>query len=133
MERQPIILDTNFWLIPYEFRVDIFAGLENLFEYKPFVILVPAPVLDELKMMAGQKGVKNSIAARSALGLIEKLVGDEKAQLVQERGKADGVIMTLAIQRGAWVATNDRPLRFRLKEKGIKTVILKDKHAVSLA
>ena len=132
MDRQPVILDTNFWLIPYEHRVDIVSGLENLFEYKPFVILLPTPVLDELKMMAGEKG-KNSIPAKSALALIEKLAEQGKVEHVKDKGKADVIIITLALQRGAWIATNDKALRFRLKDRGIKTVILKDKHAVTLA
>lgn len=132
MEAQPIILDTNFWLMPYEYRVDIISGLENLFEYAPFIILVPTPVLDELKMMAGQVG-KRAIAAKSALNLVNELIEKKKVELVREKGKADGIIITLALQRGAWVATNDKPLRFRLKAKEIKTVILKDKHAITLA
>ena len=132
MDRQPVILDTNFWLIPYEHRVDIVSGLENLFEYKPFVILLPTPVLDELKMMAGEKG-KRAVAAKSAMNLVNDLIEKKKAELVVERGKADGIIITLALQRGAWVATNDKPLRFRLKDKEIKTVILKDKHVICLA
>ena len=133
MDAQPIILDTNFWLLPYESRVDIISGLQNLFEYSPFIILVPAPVIDELKMMAGKTGRKNAIAAKSALKLIEQLKEQKKAEIVEEKGKADGVIITIALQRGAWVATNDKPLRFRLKDKGIKTVILKDNHAITLA
>ena len=132
MEAQPIILDTNFWLMPFEYRVDIISGLENLFEYAPFLILVPSAVLDELKMMAGEKG-KRAVAAKSAMNLVNDLIEKKKAELVVERGKADGIIITLALQRGAWVATNDTPLRFRLKDKEIKTVILKDKHVICLA
>jgi len=133
MDAQPIILDTNFWLLPYESRVDVITGLQNLFEYAPFTILVPTPVIDELKMMAGRIGRKNTIAAKSALSLIDKLVEQKRAEIIEEKGKADGVIITLALQRGAWVATNDKPLRFRLKDKDIKTVILKDHHAITLA
>ncbi|MFH0927315.1 MAG: hypothetical protein V1822_01925 [Candidatus Micrarchaeota archaeon] len=130
---QPIILDTNFWLMPYEYRVDLLGGLENMVEYSPFAILVPTPVLNELKMMAGEKG-KRAVAAKSAIALMKSLIEKKKAKMVEgENGKADGAIITLALQTGAWVATNDRLLRFRLKEKGIKTVILKDKHAITLA
>ncbi|MFA5108006.1 MAG: PIN domain-containing protein [Candidatus Micrarchaeia archaeon] len=132
-KEQAIILDTNFWLSPYELRVDILGGLEDLFEYKPYIILVPTPVLDELKMMASIPGKKNYVAARSALEVIDRLVVQGKAKHVVSKGKADDILISLSKKEEAWVATNDKMLRLRLKEEGIKTVIIKDSHKVQFA
>ncbi len=129
-----IILDTNFWLLPFEHRVDVIAGLEDTFEYTPFVILLPTPVYDELKMMANSKNnAKKAIASKSAIELIDKLMLKNKVLIVESGKKADDTILDIAQSSNAWVATNDKILRFRLKEKQIKTVILRDNHAICFA
>ncbi|PIT84029.1 hypothetical protein COU37_05215 [Candidatus Micrarchaeota archaeon CG10_big_fil_rev_8_21_14_0_10_45_29] len=134
MDRQYVIIDTNFWLAPFEFRVDLLAQLEKLAEYKPMHILVPTPVRDELKMMAGMPAkIKNSRSARAALKVVERLLDEKKATLYEIEGKADGAIISAALQKSAWVATNDNALRQKLKEKRIKTIVLRDKHILTFA
>jgi hypothetical protein len=133
-EFRKIILDTNFWLLPFEYRVDVIAGLEDLFEYTPYIILLPTPVYDELKMMANSKNnAKKAIASKSAIELIDKLILKNKVLIVESGKKADDIILDIAQSSNAWVATNDKILRFRLKEKQIKTVILRDNHAICFA
>ena len=124
-----VIIDTNFWLLPFEKRINILGQLERMAEYAPLHIIVPVPVHNELKAMAGRR-TKKRIAAKSALAVIERLVGEKKAQLYEINGSADGAIITSALQTKGWVATNDRQLRMRLGQKKIRTIVLRDEHTL---
>lgn len=131
---QTVIVDTNFWLLPFESRINILEGIEKLVEYNPIEYIALSPVVNELMAMANSPaGAKNKIAAKSALALIDRLEGENKAKKVDAKKKADDAIIEMAAKMGAWVATNDAPLRLRLKKSQIKTIILKDKHAVCFA
>ncbi len=125
-----IIIDTSFWLLPFERKVDIFEQMERLLE-EPFVAVVPAPVLSELGAMARGVG-RRAIAARGALSLIEKKKG-KWLEIDPQRGAADGVIITVALQRGAIVATTDSGLRRRLNGKKVNCITLRDLHKVDFA
>lgn len=131
---RPILIDTNFWLLPFEKRVDWLGQLDGLCEDEPFRLLVPKPVQDELRMMAGQEAKrKNTRAARGALAAIDRLKKAGRLEICDIAGPADGSLITLALQTGAWVATNDRQLRERLREKKIRQVVLQDEHKLGLA
>lgn len=124
---QPVILDTNFWLLPFENRVDVMGALDRLIEAEPFRLLLPTPVLHELKAMAGAApNLKNTRAAKGALRAIDAL--REKGKLSDHPidGPADGAIITAALQAHAWVATNDKALRQRLRDKRIRVIFLRD-------
>ncbi len=127
-----ILLDTNFWLMPFENGVDIFSQLDRLSEDSPYEIGLPNSVKSELDAMAASPlNRKRTRAARSASRVIEQLMKEGKVKLLASTGPADGSLITLALQTGAWVATNDRELRLRLKAKKIKVVILRDDHMLA--
>jgi rRNA-processing protein FCF1 len=124
-----ILIDTNFWLLPFEKGLDIFSQLDRLADTEPFVIGVPTPVLRELEAMAlGPRSSKKMRASNAALRIIRQMLSDGRAKLLEYNGPADGSLITLALQHNAWVLTNDRALKRRLKEKKIKVVILRDGH-----
>ena len=124
-----IFIDTNFWLLPFEKGLNVLQQLELLSEDEPILYGVPVPVKSELEAMArGPAGGKRTRPARAALRVIEQFVASGKARLFPYDGPADGSLITLALQNNAWVATNDRALKFRLKEKKIKVVLLRDEH-----
>ena len=114
-----IILDTNFLTIPYQFNVDIFEEIDRIME-EDYELITLDKVLEELKRM--KKG-KDAIAARIGLELIEKknikvINTDEK--------KVDNAIVKLA-NKDMIVATNDRVLREKLKNKNVKVLYLRSK------
>ncbi|GEM_PF-197803 len=125
-----IIIDTNFWLLPFERKIDLFAQLDRLLE-EPYEVIVPQAVLDELKYMTRMKN-KRAVAARGALRVIESKIGKKEGMppfisLSSEKGRADGAIITTALQNeGCVVATNDYVLRKRLREKKIRSITLLD-------
>ncbi|MFN3910163.1 MAG: PIN domain-containing protein [Candidatus Anstonellaceae archaeon] len=125
-----VLVDTNFWLLFYEKAINIIDGIENLFDYKPFLILLPSPVLEELKNFTLKKN-KRAIAAKSCLVLIEKLKEKKKLHfiLTKERN-ADSSLINLARQKKALVATSDKALIKKLKKFNIRIITLKDKHLI---
>jgi len=127
---QFIIVDTNFWLLFFERAINILDGFEDLFLYKPFFILVPSQVIRELESFSKLKN-KKALAARSSLNLIDSLIKQKKAMVVKSPPHdTDKVILNLAKQKKAIVATADLKLIKRLKAKKILTITLKDKHLV---
>jgi len=124
-----VFVDTNFWLLPFEKGLDVLGQLERLSEDEPIVYGISVPVKSELEAMArGPVNAKRTRPAKAALRVIEQMVSSARARLFPYDGPADGSLITLALQNNAWVATNDRALKFRLKEKKIKVVLLRDEH-----
>lgn len=124
-----IFIDTNFWLLPFEKGLDVLGQLERLSEDEPFVIGISSSVKDELEAMArGPANAKRTRPAKAALRVMEQMLANGKARLFPYDGPADGSLITLALQNRAWVATNDRALKIRLKEKKLKVILLRDEH-----
>jgi len=124
-DMKKIILDTNFLTIPYQFNVDIFEEINRIME-EDYELITLDKVVEELKKM--KKG-KDTIAARIGLELIEKknikvIKTDEK--------KVDNAIVKLA-DKNTTVATNDRDLRRRLKNKNVKVLYLRSKKHIVMS
>jgi len=115
-----IILDTNFLLIPFYFKVDIFSEINRFahFKYKLFIL---DKTIEELeKIMLEQRG-KHKAAAKLALELIKvKNIG------ILKRG--EGTVDDLLLEQSdAIIATSDIELIKKLKDKGIKVIRLRKK------
>ena len=124
-----ILIDTNFWLLPFEKGLDVLSLIERMSDDEPLTYGITQPVLNELEAMArGPLNGKRTRPAKAALRAIEQLVTKGKAVIFPYEGPADGSLITVALQKNAWVATNDRALKFRLKDKKIKVVSLRDEH-----
>ena len=113
-----VILDTNFLLIPVQFKVDIFSEIPNILEDE-VEFVVPDKVIEELKRLRESKG-KDSIAASVALTLLKK----RKIRVVKISWPVDRSLLEFD---NVIVATNDKVLRRRLKAKGIRTIYLRSK------
>jgi rRNA-processing protein FCF1 len=113
----PVILDTNALLTQFEFKIDLEDELTNLLG--TYEILIPSSVLNELKNLKDRD-------ARSALdfALRYKVIETEK--------KGDESIFALAKELNAVVVTNDRVLRKRLKDNGLKVIYLRQKSYLAL-
>lgn len=116
-----ILLDTNFLLVPYQFRIDIFSRLDELID-GPYELLVPTGAVSELKKISRGKG-RHAAAARFAL----KLAAARGLKKVRSSGKVDDWLVSTAAEKGFWVATNDKLLRNRLKKAGVKAVVLRSR------
>ncbi len=116
-----IILDTNFLTIPYQFNVDIFEEIDRIME-EDYELITLDRVVEELKNMIKSKS-KDAVAAKIALELIKKK--NVKVISTDEK-KVDNAIIELA-DENTIVATNDKILRKKIKDKNVKVLYLRSK------
>ncbi len=121
-----VIMDTNFLLVPYQFKVDVFTELERLLD-GPFTLVVPSKVVGELRGIARNPG-RTGAAARFALKILESR--GEKAKQVESKLPVDDWLFEYARQNRAVVCTNDRGLKQRLKAERLRVVGLRSKAKV---
>ena len=127
-----ILLDTNFLLIPAQFRVDIFQEIDRLITQKYDLITLPQ-IINELNAF-GKKSKKNQNEARIALELAKKckiVEIDTDFPLLSSKG-VDDIILQLAIKNRWIVATNDAALRKKLRTQQIPTLTLRNKAYLTL-
>ncbi|MBD3397869.1 hypothetical protein GF412_01825 [Candidatus Micrarchaeota archaeon] len=121
-----VLLDTNFLLVPYQFKVDIFTQVEELLE-QAHAFIVPSGVIRELENLAKGKG-KEGAAARFGI----KLIRHHNPEKVESSGNVDDWILSYAKETGAIVATNDRKLRVKLKKNNVKVISLLSRSRVGV-
>lgn len=117
-----IILDTNFLLAPYQFKVDIFTEINRIADFR-YEIFVLDKTLDELKRINREQTGLNKDAARFAL----KMIGAKGIKsLKSEAGRnTDDSIVGIASKEEYIVATQDKILKKRLMDKGIAIIIIR--------
>jgi hypothetical protein len=120
-----VIIDTNFFTIPYQFRIDIFEEIHQKIPEEHELITLSG-VIRELENLAENKG-RDSIAAKVGLELIEK----KGIEILQSQGNVDDAIVGLADKQKV-VATNDKDLIKRLKDKNVKILYLRGKNHLEL-
>jgi uncharacterized protein len=116
-----VIIDTNGFMIPVQFGVDIFEELKRL-GFNEF--FVPEAVVFEIEKLIKREKGSNKTAAKVARSMMDRCERITAATT----GNADDVILRLAKEMGAAVLTNDIGLKRRLVEKGIQTISLRQKN-----
>ncbi|MEM2908960.1 MAG: hypothetical protein QW590_02730 [Candidatus Bilamarchaeaceae archaeon] len=129
MPPRHVVIDTNFFLIPYQFKIDIFSELEGLVEIH-HIYVITSKTIKELEKLAQNQG-KTGAAARLALKIIQ--VNKERLEIVQSNSPVDRWIEKYAYEKGAIVCTNDKQLKSKLRENGIKVISLKGKKQLGYA
>ena len=123
-----IILDTNFLLIPYQFKVDIFSEIKRVCDFK-YRLFIVDQTIDELKKLAETQKGKDKLAAVLAMAMLEqKKVGQIKTKKDKD---VDNLILDES-DENTIVATQDRILKSRLKKKGAGLIVLKNKTHLAL-
>ena len=123
-----IIIDTNFLMIPIQFRVDIFSEFSRIcnFNYKLFIF---EQSINELKNIIEKQTGKNRKAAQFAL----KLIKLKNINIIKSKRKnVDSLILKNA-SNDTIVATQDSHLKKKLLEKGASVIILRQKKYLQLA
>ena len=117
-----IILDTNFLMIPIQFRVDIFSEIDRIcnFNYKLFIF---GKSIDELKNIIKKQSGKNKKAAQFAL----KLIKLKNINVINSKqNDVDSLILENS-DEDTIVATQDIKLKKELLEKSVPVIILRQK------
>lgn len=119
-----VILDTNFMMDCFRYKVDI----ATIFELYPGARMATVvPVVRELKSLAAKKSTHGRYA-KVAMKLIDGFyIIDTKAT------KADDALLEAA-DKDNIVATNDEKLRKRIKgRKGLKTIYLRGRKELAVS
>jgi len=113
-----VIIDTNAFMVPVQFGLDIFKELGRL-GFKDFI--VPSSVTRELNGIKKLARGKDKMSANVGLQLARQC-----REIITE-GNADDAIVKLALEEKAAVFTNDVELKKRLCSKYITVVYLRGK------
>ena len=124
-----ILLDTNFLLIPGKYHVDIFEELKRLLN-GPSEVYVLDKTLDELEKLKSKLKGKDKEALNIGIQLLKEK--DLKIIPVQGGIYVDDLILDLADQEYI-ICTQDKALKQRLRDKGIKTISMRQKSHLEYA
>jgi len=121
-----IIIDTNFLLIPAQFKIDIFDEFRRIMDCK-YTIHIIDKTMNELDKLR-QKS-KTKPAASVALLLIKKY-SIKPIKTVQDLD-VDSLILKHS-KKQDFVATQDIALKRRLKPKGTKIITMRKKSCLAI-
>ena len=110
---QTVVLDTNALLMPFEMRINIDLAVASLLGDVRMV--VPGPMVGELKNL-DNKHVKAALALA------------RKYEIFQTETSGDDAIVETALRLDAYVLTNDKELKRRLRALRIPLIYLRSNH-----
>lgn len=119
-----VIVDTSFLMLPGILGIDIIGEMDRLLG--SYEILIPSPVIAELKRLSAQGKPKERAAARLALALAKR------GSVVNVEGEADESIVKLAAEKKCLVGTSDLALRKKLRARGINVIYLRGRSHLAL-
>jgi rRNA-processing protein FCF1 len=119
-----VIVDTSFLMIPGMFGVDVISELDRLLQ-RSYSLVIPKPVLEELRILAKRGKPRERAAARLGIALVKR------GKVVNVEGSADEMILTMAHQNCV-VGTTDATLRRKLRRKGVPVTYLREKSHLAL-
>ncbi|MFB6107276.1 MAG: DUF188 domain-containing protein [Haloplanus sp.] len=118
-------MDTSALMMPVEADVRVFEELDRLLGAVAFV--VPAAVVAELDSLAAGTGAEATAAS------VGRDLVDRCRVVETDASYADDALVELA-GRGdcEYVVTNDRPLRDRLLERGVRVIGLRGRNTLNI-
>lgn len=137
-----VILDSNFILLPFQFKIDYFSEIRQLIEGK-LTIIIYRQVLDELEAKR-RKEPKTANFVRllnSGLLYLEKNKTNFNIEYMEEVKEetetTDDFLLrkSLELKKGGnyiFLATNDSELRKKARESGLNMVYLRQRKYLSL-
>lgn len=128
MNKKEVFLDTNFLLVPLQFKLDIFSELDRIMDSQQ-EITTGTPIITELKKISKNKG-KQGMAAKFALKLIEVNKEHGKIRIIKGTMPADDWIVKHAEETKAIICTNDILLKKRLFGVKAKVISLKSRSGI---
>ena len=126
MSIKEVVIDTNFFMVPFQFNVDIITELENLLpSYK---LTTPSFVINELKGL--KKNNKGKIRLNANLAL--KLANSSKVEIKDISLLENETVDDALLRVSEVLATNDIELKNRAKDKGITVAYLRQKRYIAV-
>ena len=126
MDSKEVVIDTNFFMVPFQFNVDIITELEKLLpSYK---LTTPSFVINELKGLKNNNKGKIRLNANLALKLANSSKVEIKDISLLENETVDDALLRVS----EVLATNDIELKKRAKDKGITVAYLRQKKYIAV-
>ena len=126
MNSKEVVIDTNFFMVPFQFNVDIITELEKILpSYK---LTTPSFVINELKGL--KKNNKGKIRLNANLAL--KLANSSKVEIKDISLLENETVDDALLRVSEVLATNDMELKKRAKAKGITVVYLRQKNYITV-
>ena len=126
MDSKEVVIDTNFFMVPFQFNVDVISELEKLLpSYK---LTTPSFVINELKGLKKNNKGKTRLNANLALKLANSSKIEIKDISLLENETVDDALLRVS----EVLATNDIELKNRAKDKGITVVYLRQKKYIAV-
>ena len=126
MESKEVVIDTNFFMVPFQFNVDIIDELEKaLPSYK---LTTPIFVINELKGLKRNNKGKIRLNADLALKLANSSNIEIKDISLENNETVDDALLRVS----EVLATNDIELKKRARKKGITVAYLSQKKYIAI-
>ena len=126
MSIKEVVIDTNFFMVPFQFNVDIITELEKILpSYK---LTTPSFVINELKGLKRNNKGKIRLNANLALKLANSSKIEIKDISLLENETVDDALLRVS----EVLATNDIELKNRAKNKGITVAYLRQKRYIAV-
>jgi hypothetical protein len=126
MNSKEVVIDTNFFMVPFQFNVDVITELEKLLpSYK---LTTPSFVINELKGLKRNNKGKTRLNANLALKLANSSKIEIKDISLLENETVDDALLRVS----EVLATNDIELKNRAKDKGITVAYLRQKKYIAV-
>lgn len=124
-----VILDSNAFFVPLQFKIDIFDCLKQLLGKNHELILL-SPVKHEIEALAKRGSLKTRKNALHALKLAEKCTYVEID--APASALVDDIIAIVAEEWKSPVFTNDRQLRKRLRDISVPVIYVRQKSRLEI-
>ena len=126
MDSKEVVIDTNFFMVPFQFNVDVITELEKLLpSYK---LTTPSFVINELKGL--KKNSKGKVRLNANLAL--KLANSSKVEIKDISLLENETVDDALLRVSEVLATNDIELKKRAKDKGITVAYLRQKKYIAV-
>ena len=126
MDSKEVVIDTNFFMVPFQFNVDIVSELEKLLP--SYTLTTPSFVINELKGLKKNNKGKTRLNANLALKLANSSRIEIKDISLLENETVDDALLRVS----EVLATNDIELKNRAKDKGITVAYLRQKKYIAV-
>ncbi len=121
MAKKKVFLDTNFLMIPAQFKVDIFSEIERIME-TPYELCVFDRTFDELTKLEKEGG-----KLKKEVKLTRSLLKSKDLNIIPLPSTCDTVDEGLLSLPNSIVATQDGELKRALAAKHTKVITLRQK------
>jgi len=116
-----ILLDTNFIIYALSFKIDLKQELDRITDFNYQISMLRASI-DELERLINE----SKLFEKRLIKLALKYIGQKDLNIIDKKGHVDDLLVEMD-PKTTIIATQDKALKKRLKEKGFKIITIRQK------